>query len=281
MELIASLSKSFARPRGTSGQAPENLLELLDRLQSRRAVPEIPRYCKIWAAELRRLHQTHGLRLDNSRGRSRKIWTEQKLIYLDLISTLEEIGRRWGHSGLDRLVNDFAELLGEFEESLEAMEAWNRCDHPRCMACSWDGPELFCPHCKLQTLRPVRKNRPAGTSAELGPRQSEVFETIVSILHGDQDLNTLWEPLQDLQADFDDATSDLLEAVASCPEVSPLADLMSQALQGLEEIGQVFEDRDAQHLEDGWNRFYVSQLKLGDAIQPSDSQDQVRIDREQ
>jgi hypothetical protein len=85
--------------------------------------------------------------------------------------------------------------------------------------------------------------------------------------------------LQGLHSDFHQAVVDARASSQSYPEMEVVADILEVALDGLTEMSLVFEDCDSQHLEDGWNAFYLSQLTLVDALSQSDS-DQVTFSRD-
>ena len=284
MEFIANLKRSI---RSLSGQtkAPINLLELGDRLRDS-AGPEVATYCRLWAGELRRVHATEGQRLNSTRGQSRRLWAEQSLIYQDLFVCLEQaaalLEEQPGQLS-PQILDEFDSLIAEFGESLAALAAWARSEHPRCLACGWDGSAPTCPHCRLQTLKPIRQAQPVYASVPLAEAQEQVFESIVAILEGACDLESLWHPLQNLHQQYDQAAAQVAAALEVHPEVEAVAAYMDEALDGLAEISQVFEDFDAQHLEDGWHRFFTSELSLSDALQQTDeeAEDQVKLSREE
>ncbi len=269
MDFIAGLKRSLIRKN--PGQ-PGNLLELYDRLQ---AGPEAEQ-CRAWAVQLRKLHDTQAASLGRHRGQSRRLWAEQSLIYQDLISDLERLALNWNQDD----VQHFGDLLEEFGESVASLEAWTRSEEPRCLACGWDGDSVVCPHCKLRLLKPVRRPAnevPGGTLAE---RQAVVFQSITAILEGNQDLESLFEPLQELHDDYDRVAEEL-EPLDDCPEVLAVAVLLEHAQLGLREISLAFEDYDAQHLEDGWHQFFVCEQSLGEVLAActASTPDQVSISR--
>ena len=281
MEFIAHLKRSLNRA-SAQPKEPENLLELGDQLRQSPS-PELASSCRLWAQELRRLHQTQGQLLNPTRGQSRRLWAEQSLIYLDLIATLElaacQVDQQlW--SDLAGTVRDFDAYTEELGDSLAAMAEWSRSEHPRCLACGWDGQASTCPHCQRQTLKPIRHPRTVDASAPLANKQGQVFETILAILAGTVDLEILWQPLQELRQDYNESAVEVVAAVEDHPEVGAVARWMSQALEGLEEIERVFEDFDAQHIEDGWHRFFVSERSLAASLENRPAgQDQVLLSR--
>lgn len=257
MDFLAGLKRSLIK-RG-SQVPPGNLLEFYDLLQTGPA----PALCRFWAERLRGQHEAQAAGLGFSRGQSRRLWAEQSLIYQDLIASLERLENHWSEDE----VESFSELLEEFRESVEAMEAWTRSEQPRCLACGWDGAATTCPHCRLRLLKPVRRQAPESAVVPLSERQSVVFESIVAILEGNQDLDSLFEPLQELHSDYDRAVEQLdPQAIEDHPEVLAVAMLLEHAQHGLQEISQAFEDCDAQHLEDGWHQFFVCEQSLGEVL---------------
>jgi len=281
MELIANLQRSFARPTGQP-KAPANLLELATLLRQAQPGAEVARYCQLWARELQKIHESQRQSLSKTRGTSRKIWAEQSLIYQDLIATLgaaaEQIQKK-AHRALSSTRQELDELLEEFADSLQAMDDWSKSQHPRCLACGWDGEASCCPHCQLHLLQPVRQARPTATPLALASNHAQIFDTVVAVLQGTADLESLAPPLLELQSDFVQAVVDANASAEIHPEMVVVAEILENALGGLEVMGQAFEDLDAQHLEDGWHQFYISQIHLLDAIAEAGN-DQVQFSRD-
>lgn len=281
MELIANLQRSFARPTGQP-KAPANLLELATLLRQAQPGAEVARYCSLWAGELKKIHDHQRDILSPTRGTSRKIWAEQSLIYQDMIATLglaaEQIRKR-AFRALVETRQELDGLLEEFADSLQAMNDWSKSQHPRCLACGWDGQAASCPHCQLHLLQPVRQARPTATPLALASNHAEIFDTVVAVLQGGTDVESLAPPLLELQNDFEQAVVDAKASAEIHPEMTLIAEILEEALGGLEVMGQVFDDLDAQHLEDGWHQFFVSQITLIDAIAESGN-DQVQFSRD-
>lgn len=264
MELLATLQLSFGRPR--PARIPRNLLELAELLSQPDPGPEAPGFCRLWAEELRRLRDHDQETLGKKRGRLRRLWAEQCLIYDDLIAALLDPQPQAAH---------FHELLDEFADCLKDMEEWSRSEDPRCLACGWDGEDKICPHCRLRLLSPVRQPRGGASPIQLAPHHQEVLEVVTSVLRGESDLDRLQVPLNDLHDDFRRAVAD----ARAHPELEVVAEILEVARDGLSQMTQVFEDGNCQHLEDGWSAFYLSQLALSDALH-EDSPDQVAFLRE-
>lgn len=271
MEFLATLKRSLIRNDG--GKAPPgNLMELYDLLLTGPASEQ----CRLWAGRLRGQHDAQAASLGVTRGQSRRLWAEQSLIYQDLIASLEGLAANWVMAE----VEVFAELLEEFRESVEAMDAWTRSEEPRCLACGWGGRADTCPHCRLHLLKPVRRLSPEFMEVPLAERQNLVFASIVGILEGSLDLETLLEPLSELHADYERVAGQLdYQHVEEYPEVLAVAQLLDQAQQGLQEISLAFEDYDAQHLEDGWHQFFVCEQTLGEVLAAVEGADQVSFSR--
>lgn len=281
MELIANLQRSFARPTGQP-KAPANLLELATLLRQAQPGAEVARYSQLWARELQKIHDKQREILNPMRGTSRKIWAEQSLIYQDMIAALGLAGeqiRKKAYRALAETRQELDGLLEEFADSLQAMEDWSKSQHPRCLACGWDGQAPSCPHCQIHLLQPVRQPRPTATPLALASNHAEIFDTVVAVLQGATDLENLAPPLIELQNDFEQAVIDAKASAEIHPEMVVIAGILEEALGGLEVMGLAFDDLDAQHLEDGWHQFFVSQITLIDAIAESGN-DQVQFSRD-
>ena len=281
MELIANLQLSFARP-SDQAKAPRNLLELAALLRRARPGAEVAGFARLWAQELTRIQQADDAVLSQKRGSLRRLWAEQSLIYQDLVAALELAAEQICHGDVDSLEQTrvaLDELLEEFADTLQEMGEWARSEQPRCFSCSWDGAALLCPHCGLQVLRPVRQPRAAVAPLALAAHHVGLFRTVEAVLQGGQDLHSLVQPLDELHDDFCQAAVDAAACAQIYPEMEPVAEILEVAREGLSEMRLVFEDFDAQHLEDGWHQFFLSQITLNQVVSEEDS-DQLRFSGE-
>lgn len=270
MELIAQLELSFARPV-TGSRPPRNLREFSALLGQLRPGPEVAEFSRLWAQELERIRRDEAASLGKKRGSLRRLWAEQNLIYEDLLGVLQQAAHQIeGHHflALRQTAETFAELLDELGDSLQDLGDWHQSAHPRCLACSWDGEAERCPHCDLRLLVPVRQAQPAAAPLALAPHHQALLDRVVSVVQGSQDVESLAEPLESLQADFYQAAVD----ARAHPELELVAELLEAAFVGLTKMTQTLEDSDCQHLEDGWNLFFHTQLALAEALAEGDSE---------
>jgi len=272
MQLIAQLQLCFARP-GHS-RPPQNLIELAALLGQSKPGPEVAEYALLWAEELERIQRADNQILSKKRGLLRRLWATQCLIYQDLIVTLRQLA--WQIQRGLPVKHQLDELMSEFSESIKTLNDWTRSEQPRCLNCGWDKDDEICPHCQLRLLAPVRHTHPATAPLQLPPRHQEIFETVVAVIDGEIDIGCLQEPLEQLQVDFEEAVLDAHSSARIYPEMQSVAEVLSSALAGLLEMSLVFEDRDCQHLEDGWNTFFLSQLSLQDTLAEADQMTWMR-----
>jgi len=235
-------------------------------------------FSRLWAQELGRLRREEDAVLAQKRGSLRKLWAEQNLIYADLIGALERAAQEavaQDFVSLGQTAAHFRDLLDEFADSIQDVNDWHESEHPRCLSCSWDGQASRCPHCSLTLLAPVRQAHASPAPLTLTPHHQAIFDSVVAVLAGSEDIDSLVQPLEALQADFYEAAVDARVSAETHPEMEVVAEILEAAFGGLSQMTQTFEDADSQHLEDGWNVFFLSQLALADALSQGHS-DQMR-----
>ena len=124
------------------------------------------------------------------------------------------------------------------------------------MKCGWNGSTGHCPHCRVTVLKPVRSYATQVNSyVELAPLQTQVFNTLLQVLEGERDVSVLRVPLQRLHDNYLESLKEL-EAVAGLELAHNGMANLEDALAGLAQMSRVFEDGDAQHLEDGWSMIF-------------------------
>jgi len=283
MSLIANLKNNFeAVLAAAPAKAPQNLGELVTLLETvchtGLVRPDLPFYCNWYSEHVQRIHDQENQGMAKTRGKARRMWAEQSLIYQDLIVLLKDLAVKaleCQANYLQEKTEELAELVDELDEALAEMEDWNLGQETRCLGCGWNGPTGHCPHCQLQVLKPVRRySSEVNNYVALSPLQAQLFQGIKAVLEGQQDVRLLRLPLQQLQKGYQEA---LLEVQAQPHlEFAQVAlATIPQALVGLEQIERVFTDHDAQHLEDGWATIFQanqavvatieSQVALADA----------------
>ena len=86
---------------------------------------------------------------------------------------------------------------------------------------------------------------------QLAPLQANLFRAITGVMEGERDIAVLRGPLEKLQERY----------LQSLKELEPVGHLeiaqagtvnIENGLAGIAQIKRVFDDSDAQHLEDGW-----------------------------
>ena len=252
MQFLANLQRSTRLLSAGERRPPQNLQELADEVRYHPG-SQSAHFCALWAQHLQWHRRDQDAKMAQVRGHSRRLWLEQSFVYEDLSAGLEEAARQM-REGARPQPEELEELIEEFAQAAREMQAWAESDQARCLACGWDGQQATCPHCQKQLLKPVRQVRPANLRVSLAPIQGQVFDTVVAVLEGRDDLESLWEPLQELHHDYSEANQ-RLALLAHEPEAAVVAGILERALDGLEEMSQVFHDLDTQHLEDGWHRF--------------------------
>ena len=263
MSLIENLRLSFEAITQSAPRAPQNLRELRTLLRSaclsRSLHSDLPYYCNWYADYLGTIHREENLVMSKTRGKARRMWAEQSLIYTDLVGVLRDLGQDlsslpWAR--VEESTDYLYELVDELQEAAQEMADWATGDECRCMKCGWNGTTGHCPYCRVTVLKPVRNYATQINSyVELGPLQTQLFNTLLQVLDGERDVSVLRLPLQRLQDNYLESL-DELEAVHQLPLAQDGMVNLQDALAGIAQMSRVFEDADAQHLEDGWSMIF-------------------------
>lgn len=282
MNLIDSLKTNFVAANAKATyQAPQNLNELRIQLRDACQRRELPRdlhnYCNWYSEYLAKVHDGENKTMLRTRGKARKMWAEQSLIYQDMIHLLKEMSqtvprRNW--SEIKEQTNTLYELVDEFSEALKEMEDWTRNEELRCLKCGWNGSSGHCPHCKVQVLKPIRNfSTYVNNYVTLAPLQSRIFDTLMAVLEGDRDVSALKAPLHALEQKYLETVEFLETRSQSELAMAGLANI-EQGILGIELMRRVFQNSDAQHLEDGWAMIFQSDSSNQDLIEtvPSSAQ---------
>ena len=259
MNLIESLKQNFdAVVAAAPYRAPQNLTELRSQLRdaclSRQLHPDLPHYCNWYSEYLSKVHDQEHQSMSRTRGQARRMWAEQSLIYQDLIKLLKDLSVDLNQASwpeLEEATDTLFELVDEFSEALQDMQDWTTSEEPRCLKCGWNGSTGFCPHCQVHALKPIRTFAThVNHYVALAPAQARVFETLAQVLEGAKDVGALRGPLHLLQQRYLDAASQI-EKHATDMAQKGLHNL-EQGLAGIAQMQRIYNDFDAQHLEDGW-----------------------------
>lgn len=267
MNFLDHLRQNF-QSQQSSPQAPANLSILgesvLDSLRQRKASVELIRACRQWGRAVEVVQRSQHERMQHMRGQPKKLWTEQQLIYQDLVCILGRLAELLENQSWEEVAQEsrsYVDLLDELQVALEAMDEWWNSEELRCLRCGASPPESHCRHCELTLMRPIRRFAPAGArQVSLGEAQAEVLKGIQSVNAGMADLAVLQQPLQQLDAIY----RQVLQTLPGPERAPQVVQGLRQALQGIETMRLCFDDHDAQHLEDGWHRFFTSELALKD-----------------
>ena len=264
MSLIENLTTNYrAATVAISYKAPQNLTELCSLLRNvclaGMVHPDLPFYCNWYSEFLTKIYNDENQSMIKTRGKARRMWAEQSLIYQDLIALLKDLSGQileCSNEHLREVSDTLSDLVDELREAVEEMQAWTVNEEARCLGCGWNGSTGHCPHCNLQVLKPVRRYATQVNSyVALAPLQGQVFQAIVGVLEGERDVTVLRLPLQQLEA----SCSEALQQMQACHQLEIAQTALvniSQALAGLAQINRIFQDGDAQHLEDGWSMIF-------------------------
>lgn len=267
---------------------PQNLGQLSRRLKVQAHTDtQLAKICLEFALRCAETRRANADDLQDSRGKLQQLWQVQDEIYQDLVEHLEQAARYLTGpiQGLPRLSQSFEALLLDLRESIQAMDKWRTARSLRCLACGWsDGSTDVCPHCDITVLQPVRQTRgQEKIYAELSGRQFELFSGVSEVLAGAADLDSLWEPLDELQGHYQQCLEELAGAQPT-EDLKPLTETLTLAIAGLDTMARTFDDLDAQHLEDGWHTFFVAERHLAEMLpgftKPGTGQDEILLSQE-
>lgn len=263
MSLIENLKLNFEAVSQSAPRAPQNLRELRSLLRSaclsRSLHSDLSYYCGWYADYLGTIHREENQAMCRTRGKARRMWAEQSLIYTDLIGLLQDLEQDlssmpWAR--VEESTDTLYELVDELQEAAQEMVDWSSDEEPRCLKCGWNGSSGHCPHCQVRVLKPVRSYATQINSyVELGPLQTQLFHTLLQVLEGERDLTVLRAPLQRLQDSYQQSLGEL-EAVQQLELARHGLTNLHDALAGITQMARAFEDGDAQHLEDGWSMIF-------------------------
>ena len=282
MVLIENLLQNFAPlQEETEIATPQNLGELRQLLkracQRGTFHQDLAFYCGWYSQHLHGVHAQENKTMSRMRGQARRMWAEQSLIYQDLIQLLLDLKSALSaaqKASVAEMVDELFALVDELADSLADMEDWLRSEEARCLNCGWSGSTGHCPHCHLHTLKPVRQvSTHINHMVTLAPAQGQLHAGIVAVMEGRQDVHSLVGPIQLLQRAYEETRQQLAPHRLAVAQAG-LANI-ERGLAGLTQILRVFQDGDAQHLEDGWAMIFEADqanLAAAEAALPSAQQ---------
>ena len=152
--------------------------------------------------------------------------------------------------------NDYQAAAEEFLETSRQLAEWNA---PMCPGCGSAGPERKCPECKVERLIPDLE--PAVSEAQEGQVSSEVaavHRAYSDVIAGKTDLSVLLQTLQDVEFTFLEAQS----VAEGDPERGPLREQLASALEAIDRLLAVEQNRKARELNIGWAELFRAAVAI-------------------
>ncbi len=145
-----------------------------------------------------------------------------------------------------------------FLESCDRLSELAHSSQPICPGCGSSGPEPSCPHCEVDRLIPD----PEGAERDFEQVQVNeefmaVFNAYTRVINGQGGLAELMQALQPLEFSLLEAQALLQQAVEQAPEdasLPPLLRTVDTALDGVNRMHAVNENRSTRELNEGWSQ---------------------------
>lgn len=145
---------------------------------------------------------------------------------------------------------------GEFLETSRRLAEW---DTPMCPGCGSAGSEPSCPDCKVARLIPDMD--PAALDFEQGQVSLEVaavHRAYSEVIAGTADLSSLVQTLQDVEFTFLEAQS----VAEADPDCEPLREQLASALEAIDRLLAVEQNRQARELNAGWAQLFRAAVAI-------------------
>lgn len=145
---------------------------------------------------------------------------------------------------------------GEFLESSRLLAEWNT---PMCPGCGSAGPEPKCMECKVDRLIPdLEGSSMEFEQGEVSAEVSAVHQAYTDVISGQADLTALIQTLQDVEFTFLEAQS----VAETDPDREPLRMQLTTALDAIDRLLAVEQNRQAHELNAGWAQLFRAAVAI-------------------
>ncbi|MBX3171611.1 MAG: hypothetical protein KF760_29650 [Candidatus Eremiobacteraeota bacterium] len=152
--------------------------------------------------------------------------------------------------------DDYQAAAAEFLETSRRLAEWST---PMCPGCGSAGPERKCPECRVERLIPDLE--PTALEFEQGqvsPEVAAVHQAYTGVISGQADLATLVQTLQDVEFTFLEART----VAEADPDREPLQEQLATALEAIDRLLAVEQNRQARELNAGWAQLFRAAVAI-------------------
>lgn len=153
----------------------------------------------------------------------------------------------------------FERAVSEFLETCDLLAGLGSSSVPLCPRCGSSGPENLCPECQLDRLIPDASQLEEDFSrAMVGEEFLAVYEAYAQILEGKAGLEPLVQSLQALEFSLLEAQALAEQAAEDSPPHQRLLDVINGAVEGINRLHAVQENRSTRELHQGWQQVFLA-----------------------
>lgn len=151
----------------------------------------------------------------------------------------------------------FERAASEFLETSDQLAALAASGTPLCPRCGSQGEENLCPACQLDRLIPdpdvgqMEYNR-----AVVGEEFLAVYHAYAEVVEGQSSLEPLMMALQSLEFSLLEAQALAEQAAEDSPPHQKLLDVINEAVEGVNRLHAVQENRLTRELHQGWTQVF-------------------------
>lgn len=180
---------------------------------------------------------------------------------LGACQVLDETLGKLADSADQETIATFERAIGEFLESADRLAEFSSSPVPLCPRCGSKGDTLICDACALDRLIPdpdvhdMEYNR-----AHVGEEFLAVYQAYAAVVEGEGGLDHLIGALQGLELSLLEAQALAEQAAEDSPPHQELLNIINLAIEGVNRMHEVQENRLTRELHQGWNQIFGAAL---------------------
>ncbi len=257
---LSNLISSFGAP--AEGPDPSRLEGLLECLRAGEMDPdELTEHLLRMQA---RIQEAHRDRLSAFQERASRLSPEVAALIernLGACQVLEETLGKLAESADAETVEVYERATREFLESSDQLAELSASPVPVCPRCGSRGEENLCTPCDLDRLVPdpdvhdMEYNR-----AMVGEEFLAVYQAYAGVVEGEANLEPLLQALQGLELSLLEAQALAEQAAEDSPPHQELLNIINVAIDGVNRMHAVQENRLTRELHQGWTQIFGAAL---------------------
>lgn len=257
---LSNLLSSFGAP--AEGPDPSRLEGLLECLRAGEMDPD-----ELTGHLLRmqsRIQEAHRDRQSSFVERSQNLSSEvASLIEFNLgaCQLLDETLGKLAESADSQAIEVYEQAVRDFLESSDKISELATSSVPVCPRCGSRGEDNLCTACELDRLVPdpdvleMEYNR-----AQVGEEFLAVYQAYADLVEGEANLEPLLQALQGLELSLLEAQALAEQAAEDSPPHQELLNIINSAIEGVNRMHAVQENRLTRELHEGWNQIFGAAL---------------------